>query len=158
VAEVNYSKDNYRNLTFKIEGEEVSYQNYYYRNHQDTSKEVVTHVKFFTDRGIYRPRQTVYFKAILYEEDKNGNRKVIPNEEIGIYLSNPNDVEISSLDLITNEFGSVSGEFVLPASGLTGEFYLEDDVSDNYEEYYFSVEEYKRPRFEVEFEAVKEIF
>ncbi|MFA7687191.1 MAG: alpha-2-macroglobulin family protein [Moheibacter sp.] len=157
VGEVNYTKDNYRNLTFKIEGEEVSYQNYYYRNNRDTQKETITHIKFFTDRGIYRPGQTVYFKAILYEEDADGKRKVLPNEEIGITLYDANDEEVSTLDLTTNTFGSVSGEFILPTSGLTGEFYLEDDTSDS-NEYYFSVEEYKRPRFEVAFEEVKETF
>lgn len=157
VAEVNYSKDNYRNLTFKIEGEEVSYQNYYYRNNRDTQKETITHIKFFTDRGIYRPGQTVYFKAILYEEDEDGKREVIPNEEVGITLYDANYDEVATLDLTTNTFGSVSGEFILPTSGLTGEFYLEDDTS-NSNVYYFSVEEYKRPRFEVTFEDVKETF
>lgn len=157
IADVNYSKENYRNLTFKMAGEEVSYRNYYYRNNREVKTEPETHIKFFTDRGIYRPGQTVYFKAIYYQEDENGERKVIPNEDVKITLYNPNDDEVSSLELKTNEFGSVSGEFILPTSGLTGQFYLEDDTS-NSNEYYFSVEEYKRPRFEVEFEDVKDTF
>ncbi len=148
---------NYRNLIFKVENEEVGFYNNYYRRHTELRKEFTTHIKFFTDRGIYRPGQTVYFKAILYREDENGKRKVIPNEKVEIALYNPNDDEVSSLELKTNEFGSVSGEFILPTSGLTGQFYLEDDTS-NSNEYYFSVEEYKRPRFEVEFEDVKDTF
>src|SRR5690606_38650342 len=148
---------NYRNLIFKVENEEVGFYNNYYRRHTELRKEFTTHIKFFTDRGIYRPGQTVYFKAILYREDENGKRKVIPNEDVEITLYNPNDDEVSSLELKTNEFGSVSGEFILPTSGLTGQFYLEDDTS-NSNEYYFSVEEYKRPRFEVEFEDVKDTF
>ena len=148
---------NYRNLIFKVENEEVGFYNNYYRRHTELRKEFTTHIKFFTDRGIYRPGQTVYFKAILYQEDENGERKVIPNEDVKITLYNPNDDEVSSLELKTNEFGSVSGEFILPTSGLTGQFYLEDDTS-NSNEYYFSVEEYKRPRFEVEFEDVKDTF
>ena len=156
IADVNYSKENYRNLTFKMAGEEVSYRNYYYRNNREVKTEPETHIKFFTDRGIYRPGQTVYFKAILYQEDENGKRKVIPNEDVEITLYNPNDDEVSSLELKTNEFGSVSGEFILPTSGLTGEFYLEEDKEN--ESHYFSVEEYKRPRFEVEFEDVKDTF
>ncbi|MGB6083655.1 alpha-2-macroglobulin family protein [Moheibacter sp.] len=152
------ASDNYgRNYQFKIQGEDVSFQNYMYRNSSSSDERTTTHIKFFTDRGIYRPGQTVYFKAILYQEDENGKRNVIPNEELGISLYNPNDDEVSSLELKTNEFGSVSGEFILPTSGLTGQFYLEDDTS-NSNEYYFSVEEYKRPRFEVEFEDVKDTF
>ncbi len=159
LAQVNYSNNNYHNLTFKVDGEEVSYQNYYYyRNNPDNKRAPENHIKFFTDRAIYRPGQTVYFKAILYQEDGDQKRKVIPNEEVGIYLYNANDDEITSLVLESNEFGSVSGEFILPTSGLTGEFYLEDDFSDNGATHYFSVEEYKRPRFEVEFDDVKDTF
>lgn len=157
LADVNYSNNSYRNLKFKIDGEEVSYQNYYYRNNRNTEKEHETRIKFFTDRGIYRPGQTVYFKGIYYQEDKDNKRKVISNEKLGITLYDANDEEISTLELTTNEFGSVSGEFILPSTGLTGQFYLEDDTS-NSDEYYFSVEEYKRPRFEVAFEDVKDTF
>src|SRR5690606_4266125 len=82
---------------------------------------------------------------------------VLPNEEIGIYLDNSNGEEIAELQLITNEFGSVSGEFVLPNSGITGEFELWDDFSDE-SSHYISVEEYKRPRFEVTFDDVKDTF
>lgn len=158
LADVNYSNNSYRNLKFKIEGEEVSYQNYYYRNNRNKIKDPTTYIKFFTDRGIYRPGQTVYFKAILYQEDADSKRNVIPNEELGITLYDVNNEEISTLELTTNEFGSVSGEFILPTSGLTGEFYLEDDFSDYVNPYYFSVEEYKRPRFEVSFDDVKDTF
>lgn len=157
IAEFSAS-DNYgRNYQFKIQGEDVSFQNYMYRNSSSSDERTTTHIKFFTDRAIYRPGQTVYFKAILYQEDENGKRKVIPNEKVEIALYNPNDDEVSYLELKTNEFGSVSGEFILPTSGLTGQFYLEDDTSIS-NKYYFSVEEYKRPRFEVEFEDVKDTF
>src|SRR5690606_28971427 len=114
LADINFSNDNYRYLKFKIDGEEVAYQNYYYRNYNNDKEETKTLTKFFTDRAIYRPGQTVYFKAIAYEETPDGKRKVLPNEEIGITLYDVNDEEISTLELKTNEFGSVSGEFVLP--------------------------------------------
>src|SRR5690606_32428660 len=159
LADINFSNDNYRNLKFKIDGEEVSYQNNYYRNYNKNQEETETYyTKFFTDRAIYRPGQTVYFKAIAYEETPDGKRKVLPNEAIEITLYDANDEDISTLKLKTNEFGSVSGEFILPSTGLTGEFYLEDDLSDYGGEYYFSVEEYKRPRFEVTFDDVKDTF
>jgi len=156
LADVNYSNNSYRNLTFKMDGEDVSYQNYYYRNNRDTKKEPEAYIQFFTDRAIYRPGQTVYFKAIYYELDANDKRKVLVNKNLSITLYNPNDEEVSSLELKTNEFGSVSGEFILPVSGLTGEFYLEEDEEGD--SHYFSVEEYKRPRFEVEFDDVKDTF
>src|SRR5690606_2957255 len=120
LADINFSNDNYRNLKFKIDGEEVSYQNNYYRNYNKNQEETDTyHTKFFTDRAIYRPGQTVYFKAIAYKESPDGKRNVVTNNAIEITLYDVNDEEISTLELKTNEFGSVSGEFVLPSTGLT---------------------------------------
>src|SRR5699024_9754952 len=51
IADVNYSKENYRTLAFKMVGEEVSYHNYYYRNHSDNSPQVGKSSKIFTDRA-----------------------------------------------------------------------------------------------------------
>ncbi len=67
---------------------------------------------------------------------------------------------MSEQEFTTNEFGSVHGEFILPSSGLTGEFFLEIDGQkiDLEDRTYFSVEEYKRPTFEANFQPVKETF
>lgn len=156
-ASIKHDKENYRYYNFKIQGEDVSYNSYAYNN-REREKHEQTIVKFFTDRAIYRPGQTVYFKAIVYHENKEGKKKILPNEEIEITMVNPNGEDVSDLELKSNEFGSVSGEFVLPASGITGEFYLEDDLSNSGSPHYFSVEEYKRPKFEVEFDDVKDTF
>ncbi|WP_182043397.1 alpha-2-macroglobulin family protein [Moheibacter lacus] len=154
-ADVNPSKINYNNYTLKIKGENVEYNHYFYNYNQNKDNSTHTSTKFFTDRAIYRPGQTVYFKAIVYEENQDGKRAAVKNEENEIILYDPNGEEIATLELKTNEFGSIAGEFVLPNGGLTGEYYLEDDYGDTY---YFSVEEYKRPKFEVEFDTIKETF
>ncbi|WP_159447490.1 alpha-2-macroglobulin family protein [Moheibacter sediminis] len=157
IATVKPNEANYRYYNFKIQGEDVMYNSYAYKNRERTQHEQNL-VKFFTDRAIYRPGQTVYFKAILYNESTEGKKKVIPNQEIEITLGNPNGEDVSNLKLKSNEFGSVSGEFIIPTSGITGQFYLEDNLSNYNGSHYFSVEEYKRPKFEVEFEDVKDTF
>ncbi|MEZ4776299.1 MAG: alpha-2-macroglobulin family protein [Bacteroidia bacterium] len=111
----------------------------------------VTRVFFFTDRKIYRPGQTVFFKAIvLLEDDKN--HEVRANFPVTVNFFDVNDQKIASQQLTTNEYGTVSGSFVAPTTGLLGQMSLqaEGDYS------YFSVEEYKRPKFEVSFEPVTE--
>ncbi|MCB0434322.1 MAG: hypothetical protein KDD18_15515, partial [Mangrovimonas sp.] len=63
--------------------------------------------------------------------------------------------------LVTNEYGSVSGEFILPNDGLTGQFrirLLGKKHTLNNSDTYFSVEEYKRPKFETSFNPVTETF
>lgn len=149
---------NYRYYTFRIRGEQGDYQYYVYPQYDDKENEKEANIKFFTDRAIYRPGQTVYFKAILYHSDGRNDNKIAAFEKVEITLKDPNGKKITSVSAVSNEFGSVSGEFVLPASGLTGYFSLSDDFSKNYSSYSFSVEEYKRPKFEVEFDKVTDTF
>ena len=58
--------------------------------------------------------------------------------------------EISKLDLKTNEFGSFQGAFTIPRGGLNGEF----RIKEKYGTARFSVEEYKRPTFKVDFDTL----
>lgn len=102
-------------------------------------------VNIFTDRAIYRPGQTVYFKSIAYEMDSK-KQEVTANKNIRFELIDVNGKSISQLELSTNEFGSASGSFVLPSGGLNGNFQIR---ADNRHAVNFLVEEYKRPTFEV---------
>ena len=81
----------------------------------------------FTDRSIYRPGQTVYFKAIVLK--KQGEKsEVFKNEYVEVTLFDVNNQVIKMLDLKLNEFGSVAGEFIIPNNGLTGNFILESNL------------------------------
>ncbi|HEY1039996.1 MAG TPA: alpha-2-macroglobulin family protein, partial [Bacteroidia bacterium] len=105
---------------------------------------------FFTDRGIYRPGQTVHFKAIHLTGDGTTNQ-LLTNTSLSIYLQDVNYQTVSTQTLTTNEFGTVSGSFVLPEGLLNGNM----RIQDSYGSTSFSVEEYKRPKFEVAFEPIK---
>ena len=113
----------------------------------------------FTDRSIYRPGQIVYFKGIGIKVE-DGKSEVIPNELFYLELYDTNNDLISELELKSNEFGSVSGEFMLPNSGLNGNYSIEfyGEKNDVDVEHYFSVEEYKRPKFEAQFKPVTETY
>ena len=109
---------------------------------------------FFTDRSIYRPEQTVYFKDILITKDyKTKKFKPVAGLKTKWYLKDVNDQKLDSLELKTNLFGSVQGSFRLPQNGVNGEFSIVDSLSG--QETGFSVEEYKRPTFYIEFDTVK---
>ncbi len=142
------------------EKDKADFGNYYLNSQRKPRKEEVTSKSFvFTDRSIYRPGQTLYFKGILVETYKKKSR-LMTEESVFVTLYNVNDDEVAELELETNDYGSFSGEFVLPASGLTGEYYLEIDADSSLinNEHYFSVEEYKRPKFETFFEPVTETY
>lgn len=113
-----------------------------------------TKTQIFTDRAIYRPGQTVYFKVINTKINKDAESADAGLKQ-KITLGDANGKEVSSQNFTTNEFGSYHGSFILPKGNLNGEFYLNTD-GDKPEFKRFGVEEYKRPKFEVNFEPVKE--
>lgn len=112
-------------------------------------------VYFFTDRSIYRPGQTVFFKGIAVTKNFDTRKaQLLTHKNVTIKLKDVNGQVLDSLLLTTNEYGSVNGNFQLPQQVLTGNFTIIAEAL-NYSNTGFSVEEYKRPRFAVELEAPK---
>ncbi|AZA84302.1 hypothetical protein C1637_05525 [Chryseobacterium lactis] len=117
------------------------------------NKESRTAAQIFTDRAIYRPGQTVYFKVINTKIDKEVE-SVLSGLKQKITLLDANSQEVNSQNFTTNEFGSYHGSFVLPKGQLNGIFYIRTDGNSGYKD--IRVEEYKRPKFEVTFDPVKD--
>jgi hypothetical protein len=107
----------------------------------------------YTDRLIYRPGQTVFFKGILINNDTK-DKRVVANEELKVDLTNVNGEVVGEMEIKTNEFGSYAGQFVLPANGLTGIY----TIADQYSSLNFNVEEYKRPKFETYFNNSPQVY
>lgn len=114
-----------------------------HRREQSKQKNVI----FFTDRQAYRPGQTVRFKGIVTERRQVGERRtlVAAGEKITVALVGANRERLEEIELETNEFGSLSGEFQLPTVGLLGRFTLSAEGIQGGVS--FLVEEYKRPVF-----------
>ncbi len=119
-----------------------------YRYGNASSKPVVN-VHLFTDRSIYRPGQTVYFKGIVVEHTGN-NYSVLKNYQTKVSFKNANYKEVASLEVSTNEYGSFSGSFVIPTGMLNGNWRLQTSKGS----VSVSVEEYKRPTFLVTFDTL----
>ncbi|WP_126651472.1 alpha-2-macroglobulin family protein [Chryseobacterium aureum] len=153
------SKEYYR--TFLIQQPKTNdfqimqvYGNRGYADDYNPNKQTRSTAQIFIDRGIYRPGQTVYFKVINTRMDKEVE-SVLSGLKQKITLLNTNNEEVSSQELTTNEFGSYHGSFILPKGKLNGNFYLRiDGESQGYKN--FRVEEYKRPKFEVTFDPLKQ--
>ncbi|TCJ18644.1 alpha-2-macroglobulin, partial [Flaviaesturariibacter flavus] len=109
------------------------------------------HVYFFTDRSIYRPGQTVYFKGIVTYEGRT-SPELTRGYTNTVRLRDPNSQEKGRLEITTSDWGSFDGRFTLPESGLGGRFQLSLDGTYGYAS--ISVEEYKRPKFEVRFDTL----
>lgn len=107
---------------------------------------------FFTDRGIYRPGQTLYLKGIMVQSGENEkDAQLLKNKTTTITLEDANGDVVATQEFTTNNFGSFSGSFVLPYGRITGYYSLHDKYGSES----FLVEEYKRPKFEVIFDTLK---
>lgn len=121
---------------------------YSYRQYLPSGESTVT--QFFTDRKIYRPGQSIYYKGIVvkYTGEKRELRK---NYSTTVYFYDVNSQEIAKQEVTTNEFGSFEGTFTAPFGVLTGQMRIQDSWGSTY----FRVEEYKRPKFNVEMDPVE---
>jgi hypothetical protein len=147
----NFSSGTDRNSTEPIDRH--SYYGGTINQYQERQPETDIKTFFFLDRAIYRPGQTIYFKGLVVNTD--GKSSELGRKSIHtITLYDVNQQERATVQVTTNEYGTFSGTFTAPTSGLTGEMNLQNGSGT----VYFSVEEYKRPKFEVDFEPVKGSF
>ncbi|MBK1879568.1 alpha-2-macroglobulin family protein [Pelagicoccus mobilis] len=132
------------------DGHELTNKNPIWINSHRSRQTADRRLSFFTDRALYRPGQTVHYKAIAHSSHRaKGEYTTLPNRNIKISFRDANHQEVAARRHETNDFGSFSGSFTIPANGLTGSFSI---VSDGpiHGSTYFNVEEYKRPKFQVE--------
>ncbi|MCE3229241.1 MAG: hypothetical protein K0S32_3792 [Bacteroidetes bacterium] len=135
-----------------LNGKDSYFNDNSYYNYKPYDNDYVYVKSFlFTDRAIYRPGQTVFFKSIVLEGKKSENYKIKANYPMTVTFYDVNHQKISSMNLTTNEYGTISGSFIAPQGVLNGQMY----IHDGYGTVYFSVEDYKRPKFEVKFQDVK---
>ncbi len=146
---------NHNNLLYVTHaGQELATANNLYAYPNNYRPIPVKQVVFFTDRSLYRPGQAIYFKGIAILVDQEGdNYKVLPNEQVNVVFSDVNGKEIARQTLGTNDYGSVSGNFTAPRDRLMGRMMLRADGLQGNS--WVSVEEYKRPKFQVTLDAPK---
>ncbi|MFB9077433.1 alpha-2-macroglobulin [Flavobacterium procerum] len=179
---VSYQKTtnerNYETLQVSSENDSLTItRNYFSRDRvyqENMPENSKAKVEFYLDRAIYRPGQTIYFKGIAFQKN-NEKTAVVQNTVFRILIQDPNFTNLKEFTVTTNEFGSFSGEFTLPKTGLTGNYNITaqkpadyekekekhpfwKNINFNYSQAHFKVEEYKRPKFEIVFDPKKETF
>ena len=129
--------------------------NEYHVYRQDQRMDPFKRTVFFTDRSLYRPGQTIDYKGICIRVDqKNDDYSVLGNQAVTVVFVDPNNKEIERRQHKTNEYGSFSGSFAAPRDRLTGRMTIRADGEPGGQTS-VSVEEYKRPKFQVTLEAPK---
>ncbi|MBR9914132.1 MAG: alpha-2-macroglobulin [Algicola sp.] len=160
IPKTDYSRSNIK-LNILYNNEEAIFENLYlnrYYNYDNSNKKIVHDGFIFSDRSIYRPGQTLYFKGIVINNSE-ANAEVVANSTVAITLYNKNREVLKTQSLKTNAYGSVAGEFILPNQGLLGNYSIRMTGENNLTtHHYISVEEYKRPKFEANFKPITNTF
>jgi len=147
---------NQRNKEFMVKlskGKDIFWVNDRFSDYtypQNSQASVLTH--FFLDRSIYRPGQTIYFKAIILQKDKDGIPSIWANQKVIVSFFDANQQEVAKLELMSNQYGSVNGNFIAPRTGLMGAMSIQSSLNGYTG---LRVEEYKRPKFEVKIDPVE---
>ena len=142
-----------------VQGDEamdISYCNTgggYYRDAGILEADVKENISLFTDRGIYRPGQRLYYSGIVYKQKQDMTR-VVDNGSYTVKLMNDNYQLVNTQEVKTDSLGTFSGGFFLPESLLPGNYY----IWVKNERLSFRVEEYKRPTFEVTLDSLKGLY
>lgn len=80
--------------------------------------------KVFTERGVYRPGETIFWKAVFRQyKDFNINSKI--SDTAIVKIRNANGEEISNASYTLNAFGSCSGSVELTKYSPLGQYYIE---------------------------------
>lgn len=122
----------------------VSLQNdipYYFNSAPAANKGI----SLFTDRKIYRPGQQVFFSGISWFADPDTSyAQTGKNYEVALYDVNHQFIDQKKGK--TNQFGSFSGDFLIPQGGLNGNY----SIRVNQDIWYnINVADYQRPKFEI---------
>ncbi len=111
---------------------------------------------FFTDRALYRPGQTIHYKGICVAVDpERDNYKTIPDRPVTVVFLDVNGNEIERVSHRSNDYGSFSGSVTAPRDRLMGQMSIRIDGTP-FGATSVTVEEYKRPKFQVSLDAPTE--
>ncbi|MCB0823357.1 MAG: hypothetical protein KDC09_11715 [Bacteroidales bacterium] len=138
-------------LAFNWNNEALITGDRFYRSYYSSQElRKTTRTWFFTDRAIYRPGQTIYFKGIVM--DVLGDQKDIKTGySTTVEFLDANYQKISEVTVTTNDYGSFNATFVAPQGVLNGSMTIRDKSGSQQ----IRVEEYKRPTFEISFDPIE---
>lgn len=107
-----------------------------------------------TDRPIYRPGQTVHYKAIL-RAFKGAGYENLAGRVCQVEVVDPFGDPAEVHTLKTNSVGTLEGSYSIPRAGALGTYGFQVHLGDETGDGTFTVQEYRKPEFKVAVQAKK---
>jgi hypothetical protein len=104
----------------------------------------------YTDRHIYRPGQTVYWKVIVRRDQDAQYSLPAPGQTVTVTINDDRGNQVFNQPMTLGPQGSVDGEMALATEANLGYYYLSAQLSENVSYGVgFQVAEYRKPEYEL---------
>ncbi|HEY6247828.1 MAG TPA: MG2 domain-containing protein [Pyrinomonadaceae bacterium] len=118
-----------------------------------TGEDVTSYI--YTDRPIYRPAQSVFFKGILRQWTARGY-KLIDSKTVKVTIEDPNNSKVFEKELPLSDRGTFSGQLDIGEEAPLGNYNITASIGEASASGYFDVQEYKKPEFKVTVKGPKQ--
>ena len=108
----------------------------------------------YTDRPVYRPGNTLHWKAILRKKLEN-HLEVPKPQQLHVTVSDQEDHAVLEKDMTTSAEGTLAGDVELRGNASLGYYTIRIGAADDGATGSFRVEEYRKPEYQVRVTAAK---
>jgi len=124
--------------------DESAVESYLYSSDGDKSYAVHS----YTDRPLYRPGQTIYYKSIIRKIIIRGWKYMPPvNTPVKIEVRDPSGIRIMDAMKRTNSYGSINGKLALSPEAPTGVYSMICTIGGEIHSHDIVIASYKKPEF-----------
>ncbi|MBI5945474.1 MAG: Ig-like domain-containing protein [Chloroflexi bacterium] len=106
-------------------------------------------VYLYTERPIYRPGQTVNFKAIVRKDNDLRYTLPLAGSPVKVRVLDARGNAIENMDLAINRFGTVNGAINISEGAMLGQYQIEADIDGVITSQPFQVEDYRKPDYQI---------
>ncbi|MGA3209704.1 MAG: MG2 domain-containing protein [Terriglobales bacterium] len=117
--------------------------------------EAADHTYVYTDRPIYRPGDTVHFKAILRQQ-AGATYRIPKLPQVNVAINDPEYKPVAQQSLTPNDMGTAHGDWTVPPGAHLGTYWLAVGGNEGGNAQ-FDVQEYKKPEYQVRVTADKRV-
>lgn len=156
---VNYLQAYFKDSDgFVRKSKQINLDRHYVYEEKDLERESIF-CNIFTDKSAYNPGETVKYKAVFYQGNVRRSFSTFKEgEKVTVRLYDAEGKQLESVDLRTNGFGSVAGEFQLPKDRKNGRFRISAIKDKTLQTKEIVVDEFILPTYDLTFKEVDKLY